>query len=60
MLGGVGFIGLLTSTITDFFTDRTGQASEQQKQNEALTKEIKSLSREVERLSEKVERMSRK
>ncbi|MFC6253304.1 potassium channel family protein [Secundilactobacillus hailunensis] len=59
MLGGVGFIGLLTSTITDFFTDRTGQANAQQQQNEALTKQIKQLTREVSRLSKKVDKMKK-
>jgi len=59
MLGGVGFIGLLTSTITDFFTDRTGQADAQQQQNEALTKQIKQLTREVSRLSKKVDKMKK-
>lgn len=59
MLGGVGFIGLLTSTITDFFTNRAGQESEQQQQNEALTKQIKQLSREVSKLSKKVDKMNK-
>lgn len=59
MLGGVGFIGLLTSTITDFFTDRTGQADEQQQQNEALTKQIQQLTREVSRLSKKVDQLKK-
>lgn len=62
MIGGVGFIGLLTSTITDFFTDRTGQEDEknqQKEQNEALTKQIKQLTREVSRLSKKVDKMKK-
>ncbi|WP_203650129.1 potassium channel family protein [Secundilactobacillus yichangensis] len=62
MIGGVGFIGLLTSTITDFFTDRTGQEDAQQqqkKQNEALTKQIKQLTREVSQLSKKVDKMNK-
>ncbi|MTV81731.1 two pore domain potassium channel family protein [Lactobacillus sp. CRM56-3] len=59
MLGGVGFIGLLTSTITDFFTDRTGQESLQAQQNEALTKQIKQLSREVSKLSKKVDKLNK-
>ncbi|MCH5463019.1 two pore domain potassium channel family protein [Lactobacillus sp. LC28-10] len=57
MIGGVGFIGLLTSTITDFFTDRTGQEDAQQQQNEALTKQIEQLTREVSLLSKKVDKM---
>lgn len=59
MLGGVGFIGLLTSTITDFFTDRTGQADAQQQQNEELTKQIQQLTREVSRLSKKVDQLKK-
>lgn len=59
MLGGVGFIGLLTSTITDFFTDRTGQADAQQQQNEALTKQIQQLTQEVSRLSKKVDQLKK-
>lgn len=62
MIGGVGFIGLLTSTITDFFTDRTGQedAQQQQKeQNEALIKQVKQLTREVTRLSKKVDNLKK-
>lgn len=62
MIGGVGFIGLLTSTITDFFTDRTEQADsqqEQKEQNEALMKQVKQLTREVSRLSKKVDKLKK-
>lgn len=59
MLGGVGFIGLLTSTITDFFTDRTGQADAQQQQNEALTQQIQQLTQEVSQLSKKVDQLKK-
>lgn len=52
MFGGIGFIGLLTSTITDFFThgdkdvtdDKIDQLS---KQIEALTDEVHSLQKSV-------------
>ncbi|GAX04435.1 potassium/ion channel protein [Secundilactobacillus pentosiphilus] len=62
MIGGVGFIGLLTSTITGFFTDRTGQEDaqqEQKEQNEALMKQVRQLTREVSRLSKKVDKLKK-
>lgn len=59
MLGGVGFIGLLTSTITEFFTDRTGAADEQQQQHDALMKQLAQLTSEVDRLSKQVEKLKK-
>ncbi|GAY72130.1 potassium channel family protein [Lentilactobacillus kosonis] len=51
MLGGIGFIGLLTSTITDFFTD--------QDQEDEQTKSIQQLTNQVEHLSKQVAKMQK-
>ncbi|WP_268913382.1 potassium channel family protein [Lentilactobacillus sp. SPB1-3] len=51
MLGGIGFIGLLTSTITDFFTD--------QDQEDEQTKSIQQLANQVEHLSKQVAKMQK-
>lgn len=51
MLGGIGFIGLLTSTITGFFTN-TDKEDEQEKT-------LKRLSHQVERLSKQVTNMEK-
>lgn len=47
MLGGVGFIGLLTSTITDFFTTRAAQTHQKDPDIEALTKQVQALTHQV-------------
>ncbi|WP_373300214.1 potassium channel family protein [Lentilactobacillus fungorum] len=49
MLGGIGFLGLLTSTITDFFTNEDKQ--------DAQTKALKQLSKQVNRLTKQVDRL---
>ncbi|WP_283679442.1 potassium channel family protein [Lentilactobacillus sp. Marseille-Q4993] len=51
MFGGIGFIGLLTSTITDFFTD---QNAEDEKEAS-----IKELTRQVTRLTKQVNHLER-
>lgn len=51
MLGGIGFLGLLTSTITDFFTN-------EDKQDEQ-TQTLKQLSRQVARLSKQVDQLEK-
>ncbi|KRM69726.1 Ion channel [Apilactobacillus ozensis DSM 23829 = JCM 17196] len=54
MIGGIGFIGLLTSTITDFFTnsdknnkDYNDQMTQMMTQINNLTKEVKKLEKEI-------------
>ncbi|MCL0330218.1 potassium channel family protein [Apilactobacillus xinyiensis] len=54
MIGGIGFIGLLTSTITDFFTtsdknnkDYNDQMNKVINQIDSLTKEVKKLEKEI-------------
>ncbi|AYF93022.1 potassium channel family protein [Apilactobacillus bombintestini] len=56
MFGGIGFIGLLTSTITDFFTHGENDATDDKidkltEQIELLTKEVHSLQKEVHKKS---------
>ncbi|GAA2985499.1 potassium channel family protein [Lentilactobacillus parakefiri] len=49
MLGGIGFIGLLTSTITDFFTSQDNH-DDQTDALKNLTKQVNHLSRQVNQL----------
>jgi len=65
MFGGIGFIGLLTSTITGFITNRTEKAvtpqdtQEQANVRELLAK-IDTLTGKVDQLQEQVERLDKK
>jgi len=59
MFGGVGFIGLLTSTIMDFFTSRTTQlATDHEAQQQAdlvkLLTKIDTLTTKVDQLQDKI------
>lgn len=56
MIGGIGFIGLLTSTITDFFTANSSKA---QNNIEVEETDLKKLTDQIERLTRKVDRLSR-
>ncbi|MFT8400490.1 MAG: ion transporter [Lentilactobacillus diolivorans] len=49
MLGGIGFLGLLTSTITDFFTKEDSQ-DEQKETLRHLSKQVSQLSKQVSQL----------
>ncbi|EEI20446.1 hypothetical protein G8J22_00479 [Lentilactobacillus hilgardii] len=51
MLGGIGFIGLLTSTITGFFTNQDAE--------DERDKSLKHLTRQVEHLSKQVTQMQK-
>lgn len=53
MFGGIGFIGLLTSTITDFFTDQDKE-DEQTQSIKQLTKQVEHLSKQVSQLQKTV------
>lgn len=53
MIGGVGFIGLLTSTITDFFTEKDPN-KETNQQIDDLSKQIKHLTKQVEQLNKQI------
>jgi len=55
MFGGIGFIGLLTSTITDFFTNRSAQTPAAPQQQADLTL----LLQKVDALSAKVDELQR-
>jgi len=55
MFGGIGFIGLLTSTITDFFTNRSAQTPVAPQQPANLTL----LLQKVDALSAKVDELQR-
>jgi voltage-gated potassium channel len=50
MIGGIGFIGLLTSTITDFFTVNSSKNQD--------TNDIKALVNKIDQLNRKVDRLS--
>jgi len=58
MFGGIGFIGLLTSTITDFFTSRTShtrqQAQIQHADMQRLTTKIETLTAKVDQLEKQL------
>lgn len=65
MFGGIGFIGLLTSTITDFFTSRAEQsaASEESRQQSDITKlltKIDTLTGKVDQLQSQLNRLEKK
>lgn len=51
MLGGIGFLGLLTSTITGFFTNQDAE--------DERDKSLKHLTRQVEHLSKQVTQMQK-
>jgi len=64
MVGGIGFIGLLTSTITDFITDRASQtatAQEVQQQTDitALLTKIDTLTGKVDQLQNQLDRLEK-
>ena len=56
MFGGIGFIGLLTSTITDFFTH--GDKDETDDKIDQLTRQIETLTKEVQSLEKTVKKNS--
>lgn len=58
MFGGVGFIGLLTSQITEFFTDRATVTTTNEPTMQDLSNQIQMLTKEVHRLQRKVDRQS--
>ncbi len=58
MFGGVGFIGLLTSQITEFFTDRATVTTTNEPTMQDLSNQIQMLTKEVRRLQRKVDRQS--
>ncbi|MFC6294037.1 potassium channel family protein [Lactiplantibacillus daoliensis] len=63
MFGGIGFIGLLTSTITDFFTTQTSQAISHETQKEQpdltlLLTKIDRLTKQVDQLQAEVKRQN--
>ncbi|UDM32084.1 potassium channel family protein [Lentilactobacillus laojiaonis] len=53
MIGGIGFIGLLTSTITDFFTDKDPHEVNQQKIDD-LNEQVQQLSKQIEQLTKQI------
>ncbi|RRK11072.1 two pore domain potassium channel family protein [Lactiplantibacillus garii] len=62
MFGGIGFIGLLTSTITDFFTNQTSQSlvqtdDQDQRDLQQLLVKIETLTQKVDRLQTEVKRL---
>jgi voltage-gated potassium channel len=65
MVGGVGFIGLLTSTITDFVASRTEQATTTQEAQQLadmaqLLAKIDTLTDKVDQLQTQVDRLTPK
>lgn len=65
MFGGIGFIGLLTSTITDFFTSRAQQnASAETTQQQAdltqLLAKVDALNQKVDSLQQQISQLKRK
>lgn len=58
MLGGIGFIGLLTSTITDFFTSQDNH-DDQTDALKDLTKQVTHLSRQVNQLQKEIKKKRR-
>ncbi|GLB47323.1 potassium transporter Kef [Philodulcilactobacillus myokoensis] len=54
MVGGIGFIGLLTSTITNFFTKSEDEANDKNDQIKQLSKQISKLTKEVHSLKKSV------
>lgn len=59
MLGGVGFIGLLTSTITGFFTSQADDQVASHSENDQLEKQVAALTQEVAKLSDKIDRLNK-
>lgn len=64
MFGGIGFIGLLTSTITDFFTNQASQtitSTDDQNQTELrqLLTKIDTLTQKVDHLQTEVKRLEK-
>lgn len=61
MVGGVGFIGLLTSTIVDFVNNRVTASEDTQQQDDMaeLMGEIRSLTSKVDRLQMTVNRLNK-
>ncbi|MEE8825418.1 pH-gated potassium channel KcsA [Lentilactobacillus sunkii] len=55
MLGGIGFIGLLTSTITDFFTSQDKHVDQTDALKE-LTKQVTHLSRQVNQMQKELKK----
>ncbi len=55
MLGGIGFIGLLTSTITDFFTSQDTHVDQTEALKE-LTKQVNHLSRQVDQMPKELKK----
>lgn len=65
MFGGIGFIGLLTSTITDFFTSRAQQTTsaettQQQADLTALLQKVDALTVKVDQLQRQIQHQNRK
>ncbi|AVK60327.1 potassium transporter Kef [Lactobacillus sp. CBA3605] len=65
MFGGIGFIGLLTSTITDFFTTQTSENSvlkpdDSQADIQLLLAKIETLTQKVDALQTEVKRSERR
>ncbi|QEA31890.1 potassium channel family protein [Secundilactobacillus malefermentans] len=58
MLGGVGFIGLLTSTITDYFTNETADKAKTEEQDDREL--LRQLSAQITRLDQKVDKLQSK
>ncbi|MGF7436931.1 potassium channel family protein [Lentilactobacillus senioris] len=58
MFGGIGFIGLLTSTITDYFT-KNDEKDKAVKAIEQLTKQVTRLSRQVDKLETELRKTKR-
>jgi len=62
MFGGIGFIGLLTSTITDFFTKETSEAvqttdSEDQQTLQQLLVKVETLTQKIDQLQTEVHQL---
>ncbi|MFC6182039.1 potassium channel family protein [Lactiplantibacillus daowaiensis] len=55
MFGGIGFIGLLTSTITDFFTSQTSDVVE--KTDDVTQTDVKLLLTKIDTLTKKVDHL---
>ena len=62
MVGGIGFIGLLTSTITDFFTQRPVSHQPRPTATEwaKLNRQLTTLTTKVDRLQHQIDRLNRK
>ncbi|KRK47572.1 two pore domain potassium channel family protein [Secundilactobacillus kimchicus] len=60
MFGGIGFIGLLTSTITEFFTKRAAQTKPSDPEMTALLQEVRALSKQVTQLQRQLNHSKKK